>query len=280
MADVVVFDGFSLKPQGPTLSLSLSMGQCLVLAGPSGGGKTHFLRTLLGSAKPAQGRIEVQGRMAVAGLGRVSSRTPLENLARRYAGRNSERAAAILHDLRLWDVRERSLQDLPSGHLAAAELLPALLPASELVVLDGQLDRLDPWAFQRAKELIRKRCETGTSFVIASQRTDIAPLADLIAILVNQEVKFAGEVSSLIRGADSSRVTVVSENQMGVRALVEPFRIKVRSTEKGVEFQAEEGQEMVARLLLEGYGDVEFVTLQEPTFESALLAYDEGRTIR
>lgn len=280
MTEVVAFDGFSLRPQGPTLSLSLLRGQIMGIVGPSGGGKTHFLRTLLGSGKPAQGTVRATGAISVAGLDRVSRRTTPDALARRYAGRNSDLAAAALHDLRLWDVREQPIVDLPSGQVAAAELLAVLVADCNLGIVDGQLDRLDPWTFERVTLAMRRRSDAGMAYLVATHRTDIDPLIDLVAVLVNQEVKFAGDVPTLLRRAAPSEVTVVSKNQPGVRALVEPFKISVRATEEGFVFQAHEGQPMVARLLLEGYGDIEFVTLREPTFATAVLDYDDLRITR
>jgi hypothetical protein len=59
---------------------------------------------------------------------------------------------------------------------------------------------------------------------------------------------------------------------VGVRALVAPFEVSVRDTDDGVVMQASEGQQLAAKLLLEGYGDVKLVVLRSPTLEEALLS--------
>ncbi|MEQ1934632.1 MAG: hypothetical protein ABL962_12280, partial [Fimbriimonadaceae bacterium] len=63
---------------------------------------------------------------------------------------------------------------------------------------------------------------------------------------------------------------VETQNQSGVRALIAPFEISISETENGVILKAAEGQQLAARLLSEGYGDIKMVILKEPTVESAL----------
>ena len=61
MSELVALDGFSLLPQGPTLSLALAPGQSLAVVGPAASGKSRFIRCVQGRERPGQGRAVLLG---------------------------------------------------------------------------------------------------------------------------------------------------------------------------------------------------------------------------
>jgi ABC-type multidrug transport system ATPase subunit len=172
----------------------------------------------------------------------------------------------------LWDDRRTALAELTDGQRVAAALLPALASSAPIVAFDGLLDELDPWTLDRVLGLLRQRQGEGSSWIVATNRPDIAAATDLVVALRDSEVRFAGTPRELIRAVLPSRLEVATDNMPGVRAIARPFEVQVEQAEGVLRFEAAEGQTLAARLLVEGYGDVRFMVLREPTFAEALLA--------
>lgn len=271
MSEIVSFDGFSLRAQGATLSLSLLAGHAMALVGPAASGKTRLLCAVLGAEKPAQGLVQTKGSVAIAGLEGTLRRSTPESTAKRYApGKSADVVARALHELMLWEVRETPLNSLSPSQIAACELIPVLCSGAQLLLVDGQLDRLDPWTNRSARLALRSRFDQGAAGIVVTNQPDRT--YEVLCVLVDHTVRFAGSPEQLLKQTAPTSVTVASENQPGVRALVAPFRVSVRTSEQGTVYQADEGQQLAARLLLEGYGDVEFVLVSQPTLEEALLS--------
>ena len=171
----------------------------------------------------------------------------------------------------VWDVRHHSISDLTPGQLAACELLPVLTGEAAIIAIDGQLDDLDPWALRTTLDHLRSLMKLGATVLVATNRPDVVSQMDVVIALSKSEIRFAGLISDLLREGPQHHVEVKAENQAGVRALVEPFEVSVREREDGVVLQASEGQALAARLLLEGYGNVKFVVVRQPTVEEALV---------
>lgn len=269
MKEVVSLDGFCLMPQGPTLSLGLPPGQSVVIVGRSQSGKSRLLRCLIGLEKAAQGSVTMFGSASVAGPS-VGRRATPESIARKFAGRKVEVVAEALHSVGLWDSRGTPLSDLTSGQIAAVELLPCLCVPSPVLVIDGQLDRLDPWARSSCLEALQRRVIQGAVLIVSTNIPELVREFDLVLVLSKQRIRFASTPEELLRSVVPSTITVRSRNQPGVLAVVEPFKISIEKGQDEVTFRAEEGQQLAANLLLEGYGDVEFVVLREPRYADAI----------
>ncbi|MEQ1823956.1 MAG: hypothetical protein ABL949_15720 [Fimbriimonadaceae bacterium] len=271
MADLLVLDGFSPLPQGPTLSLSLASGKSLCILGPAGGGKTRFLRTALGLERIGQGRATSNSPVSHAGdAGWPRRATPL-SVARRGAGsKRANLAGEALYATGLWDCQNTSVDQLSRTQRGLAELLSCLSCETGLMVVDGQFDSLDPWSFRKVMEAFRKRLNVGYGLIAVTNRPELAVHFDHLVVMQSSGVRFVGTVEELLRLHGEAVIEVETQNQSGVRALVAPFEISIAETDRGVVLRAAEGQQLAARLLSEGYGDIKMVVLKEPTVESAL----------
>jgi ABC-type multidrug transport system ATPase subunit len=195
----------------------------------------------------------------------------VQGLARDF-GQSIQNATEALTATRLWDVRHLPVVELSPSQAAAAELLEALLSDAEIALIDGQLDALDPWTLPGVLELLRNQRSNGRTLIVSTHRADLVRELDAVIVLRDSQVRFAGTIEDLLRAGPPHTLEVATDNQAGVRALVAPFRVSIRPLENGVRLEAPEGQELAARLLLEGYGDVKFVVLRPPTIEEALRA--------
>lgn len=271
MIDFLVLDGFSPAPQGPTLSMTLRAGQSLCLMGPAGGGKTRFLRSALGAERPSQGRTQTSGNVVPAGSSSWARRTTPLAIARKAAhARKTEFVAEALMLTGLWDRREDPVENLSGSQRAACELLSCIASEPCLMAIDGQLDRLDPWTLRSALHGLHKRLTHGSALVLATNRPELAVHFDHLVVLARSQVRFVGTLEELMREHAEASIEVQTKNQPGVRALVDPFEVSIRQTDTGLIIRAAEAQEIAARLLTEGYGDVKMVIVREPSIQDVL----------
>lgn len=271
MSEILGFDHVALEPGGATLSMSIARGQSLAIVGPAAAGKSRFLGVIAGKERPVQGEVVVRGSCGYAAeaLGR---RLKPQNLARKSGMPNpATHATELLIATRLWEARQHTVSDLTPSQVAACELLPLLAERPDLMLIDGQLDRLDPWALRGVMDHLKGMLADGCSVVAAVNRPDILEQFDALVILVNNQLRFAGTVDDLRRAGPPHVLTVATENQPGVRSVVAPFEVSVQETSEGLRIQAREGQELAARLMLEGYGDVKMVVMRPATIEESLL---------
>jgi ABC-type multidrug transport system ATPase subunit len=272
MTEVLRLDGVALLSQGPTVSLTLAPGQSLAVMGPPASGKSRFLRCVSGAERPAQGLIHVAGQVAAAGKEGFSRRSSPQSVVRHSVdSKRRNFAADALSALGLWEARQKPLSSLSPTQLTACELLPCLASDNGLMLLDGQLDRLDPWTLNSVISSLRKRMAMGAALVASINRPELLPQFDNILLLHDQRISYGGSVRSLLSKGPGKSLEVESNSQPGVRAIAEPFNIQVKQEGNHTVFQAAQGQELAAQLLLEGYGDVKFVVLKESTPEQALM---------
>lgn len=266
MTELLGLEHVGLKPSGATLSLSVRPGQLVAVAGPGGSGKSRLLRVMSGDERPGQGRVHLRVKASVASSEGLTRRTRVQSIPRGSVQVVTE----LLSTLGLWDARQSTYGDLTPSCRAACELIAPLQDEAPLVLLDGQLDLLDPWTFGAVMEMVRTLRARGRTFIVATHRPDVVAACDGLVVLREEQVRFAGTVEDLLRAGPPHTLEVETLDQEGVRALVSPFEISVRAEGDTVRLEAREGQALAARLLLEGYGDIKYVVMRAPTVEEAL----------
>jgi ABC-type multidrug transport system ATPase subunit len=269
---VLLLDKFALSQEGELLSLELHGGDVYAVVGKAGSGKSLFLDTIMGEEKPACGDVVVEGTVVAAEFSSGKSRQTPFGVAKASASKgNQRRIADVLAALGLWDARNVALGKLTSGMVVACDLLPVLLTDADLVLIDGQLDMLDPWALDGAFEEMFRLAEEKTAFLIATNRPELAERLGNIIVLVEGQMKYAGTVENLVRSVEPSEIIVEADDLSTVRTMVEPFVTSVRVSGRRLVMQAPDGQEVAARLLTNGYGLVRSVVVKEPSLEEALI---------
>ncbi|MEZ0326443.1 MAG: ATP-binding cassette domain-containing protein [Fimbriimonas sp.] len=267
MSEVLSLEHFSISTTGPTLTMSVGSGQSLAVVGPAASGKSTMLRVLAGQERVAQGSFKIRGAVAIATPGALSRRSKVQSIAKNDA--SSDRASEALTITRLWDQRHAAVSELSTSQLAAAELLELLAGDADLALIDGQLDLLDPWTLSSVLDSLKAR--KSMTFVVATHRPELLARVDALVVLKDQQVRFAGSPSDLLRHKNRHELTLTTENQPGVRAIASPFEVSIKSDGNEMKLSTAEGQELAARLLLEGYGDINLVASRPPTIEEALL---------
>jgi len=269
MSEILGLEHVALRTDGPTLTMSVALGQSMAIVGPAGAGKTLLVRTLAGQERPAQGTVHLRGRAAVAGADAFPRRSKVQLLAK---GAGSQAATEVFLATRLWDLRQTPVGELSPAQYAACELVEALVSDAEVVFIDGQLDLVDLWTLKSVMAFMRNQMSAGRTFVVATHRPDLVRQLDALIFVSDRQIRFAGTVEDLLRSGPPHTIDVMTEDAPAVRALVAPFQVRVQPIENGLRMEAPEGQEIAARLLLDGYGDVKYIVTRPPSIEEALQA--------
>jgi energy-coupling factor transport system ATP-binding protein len=191
-------------PSLDDVSMVALEGELVVLAGPSGGGKTTLLRAIAGLV-PAfhggrlAGRVTCNGTTGIAfqdpeaqGVYRDVVRDVAFGLENRAWPRHAIVPAALdaLAAVRAGHLAGRTLDTVSGGELQRVALAGVLAPRPSLLLLDEPTSQLDDEAAAAVVALLRDLAATGVAVVVAEHRVD----------------RFAG-VAHRIAGVDGGRLT-------------------------------------------------------------------------
>lgn len=268
----LVLDGVALLNYGPTIALSLEAGQTLCVVGPASAGKSRLLRMIAGKEAPDRGTISAPPATIPEPCNRKARP---QDLSHRKGTNQAVLATEVLSQLRLWDVRQHTIADLPESQIAACNLVDPLMANTDLLVLDGHLDNLDPWTRQGAMRLLRDRCRQGAICVCATNHLDLATQFDDLIVLKDHQPLYAGSIANLVSTRGQRTVIIESERSVGVRALLDPLLVTVSRTDTGYKMEPGAGQEHTAKMLREGYGDIKYVISDERSLPEIILSMVE-----
>ncbi|MBA3523807.1 MAG: ABC transporter ATP-binding protein [Geodermatophilaceae bacterium] len=179
------------------ISFGVPTGSVTGLLGPSGGGKTTLMRSVVGVQAGVTGRLDVLGEPA--GGARLRRRvgyvtqspavyadlTVRDNL--RYfadvARAAPERVAAVLADVSLTDAADQMVARLSGGQKARVSLATALLGEPELLVLDEPTVGLDPLLRRDLWALFGRLAAAGRTLLVSSHVMDEASRCDRLLLL-------------------------------------------------------------------------------------------------
>lgn len=196
----------------PRLDLEVPAGQLVGLLGPSGGGKSTLLRSIVGAQRVAAGEVEVLG--LPAGHRRLRSRvgyltqsvsvyedlTVAENL--RYfgtvIGAPADDVARVLREVDLADRGDSVVAELSGGQRSRVSLAVALLGRPELLVLDEPTVGLDPVLRRDLWQLFRSLADRGATLLVSSHVMDEATRCDRLVLLHEGRVLADGSLTDLL----------------------------------------------------------------------------------
>jgi ABC-2 type transport system ATP-binding protein len=260
MRSLLEFDGLRLDRQAKEWNATLRPGACVGIFGPSGAGKTALLRAAVGLDRVRYGHVRRAGDAALAGEPPPSRKLTVETWARKFAGpRGQAQLAEALAATGLWHDRKKAIVALGPSRQASVELLAVLAGRSEILAVDGQFDRLDPWTSEACAQLLAKRLDAGACALVATNRLDWARRFDLISVWRNRSPVFTGAFDDLSQEAGPKVIEVETLRPREAKALCDPFEVRIEETSSGLRIETREDQALAARLLQEGFGNVRAV---------------------
>jgi ABC-type sulfate/molybdate transport systems ATPase subunit len=189
------------------VSLALRAGELVGLLGPNGAGKSTLLDALGGAVPPAQGRIERDGRVAIALQSPdLARRSVLANVTLALAwwgvprAQRADRALQALATMGADHLARRGAATLSGGERRRVHIARALAVRPDILLLDEPFAGLD--AETRAHLLEDAvsvlRSSTRATLVVVHDRAEAWALADRLLILIDGELVAAGPPRELL----------------------------------------------------------------------------------
>ena len=183
---------FNKKPFLTDLTFQVAAGECLVLLGRNGAGKTLLLNILATLVKPTSGIVSMAGVDAFANLKQVRPSIGyipvafdgypelavvdyLNFFAAAYKLEKRERASAMDAVLELMDIphlREVKIGNLSTGERQRLLFAKTFLHEPQLWLLDEPLTALDPSGQVEMVELLGELQAMGKTLIIATNRLE------------------------------------------------------------------------------------------------------------
>ncbi|TMD34413.1 MAG: ABC transporter ATP-binding protein [Chloroflexi bacterium] len=201
-----------------SLSVRVEQGQCLVLLGRNGAGKTTALRCIAGVIVPTSGTVRVDGidsasdpaavrakvglMPEVPGLyERMSARTYLDYFGSIYdleSALRHRRIEELLEKFELVDAADRWLGSYSKGMRQKIALIRATLHRPRLVLADEPTSALDPDSARRAWEYLKELQDDGCALVICTHSMEEAEtLSGQIGIMSAGRALAVGDLAEL-----------------------------------------------------------------------------------
>lgn len=214
----------------PDLSVRVPAGQVVGLLGPSGGGKSTFMRALVGVQVVRAGTVTILGEPAGSvGLRRrvgyltqapslYEDLTVRENVA--YFGKvlgasgaDVDRAVA---DVDLTDHADALIVNLSGGQKTRANLACTLVGAPEVLILDEPTVGLDPVLRRDLWQLFRRLAGEGRTVLVSSHVMDEATRCDRLLLIRSGEILSDSTLPELLRrtgteDAESAFLALIDE---------------------------------------------------------------------
>jgi ABC-2 type transport system ATP-binding protein len=210
--------------------------------GPNGAGKTTLIRMLLGLVSVTSGEIRLLGYPMPSGrpaaLARVGAIVEEPRFHRFLTGRQNlelvaaarephahERIDGALARVGLTKRADEKVSRYSLGMRQRLGVARTLLADPELLILDEQMNGLDPAGMDEMRTMIRALVDEGRTVVLSSHLLDeVEKTCDTIAIVDQGKIVVQGSIDEL-RGAASS-VIVTSSDDLRAQALLAGYGVE------------------------------------------------------
>lgn len=189
------------------VTLKLHRGEVVALLGPNGAGKSTLLGALVGALPTAAGKIERNGRAAIAlQSAELARRSVIANvmLALSWWGvprtERSERAREALRAIGVEHLAQRPAGALSGGERRRVHLARAIAVAPDILMLDEPFAGLDPETratlLEDAVSVLRD--PSRATLVVVHDRTEAWALAERLLLLIEGELVADGTPRDLL----------------------------------------------------------------------------------
>ncbi len=201
--------------------LCIPDGMAVGLIGPSGAGKTTFLKLAGGMLQPETGRVRIDDKDPLRDHNGL--RGQVHMLSAEYSNLNMEQSLEenldimretyrvgkeifrkkekeLLQRFSLWEKKEENLQQLSLGFRRRAEVVMAFLTPGKVILLDEPCIGMDEQAKGVFAEVIKEQKAEGRTILLSSHEMgEIESLSDRIILLHQGKVIFYGRKQLLYR---------------------------------------------------------------------------------
>lgn len=183
------------------LNLSIDQGECIVLCGGNGAGKSTMIKMLTGVESPTTGSVVFHSKQQKPfaympdQMMFPAELTPFEILDYygRFLNKNKEAIKLVLEKTGLWNERNQKAGGFSKGMSQRLNLAQCLLADTDIYILDEPTDGLDPYWVIQLKKIIKELKEKNKTIIVSSHiMRDAIEIADKLIILFNGKIKFHG----------------------------------------------------------------------------------------
>ena len=198
-------------------------GETFGIVGPNGAGKTTTIKMLMGLIRPGGGHgtiegVSIRSRDARRGVAYLPE-TPtfydylkpaelLDYFGELYGMDRStkkKRIPELIERVGLSGAVDKPLRKFSKGMHQRVGLAQALLPKTNIIILDEPLSGLDPLGRKDVRDLILEEKAAGKTIVMCSHILhDVESVCDRIAILHAGRVTRVGDLAELVADVDAS----------------------------------------------------------------------------
>jgi molybdate transport system ATP-binding protein len=199
------------------INAEISRGECWVITGGNGSGKSLLGRIIMGSLEPTSGHRRAEGTLGYAAFelqesvmaeerrrddSRYFDGDGAENPGRtvtEWMGENLHKTGAdslphLINQLGLERVADRGLRYLSTGEFRKAMIGRALLEESDMLVLDDPYDGLDEKACQTVRSIVEEQINQGRTVIfISGRREDFPSLTTNMIVMERGEITYKGD---------------------------------------------------------------------------------------
>lgn len=188
------------------VDLSIDEGECVVLCGGNGAGKSTMIKMITGINQASTGKIIFHSKQKKSfahmpdQMNFPPELTPFEIL--QYYGEflktDKEKINHVLKDVGLWEERHIRTGGFSKGMSQRLNLAQCLLADTDIYILDEPTNGLDPYWVIQFKEIIQKLKKENKTIIVSSHiMRDAIEIADKVIILFNGKVKSYGTLEEI-----------------------------------------------------------------------------------
>ena len=246
------------------VSFGMNAGEVVGLIGPNGAGKSTLIKLISGLIYPTSGKVMVDGydvhsqhKIAFRKFGAIiewpsfyADLTARQNLDLLSGGSGAAYQARLQEVITLVGM-ERHLNSkvntFSTGMKQRLGIALALLPDSQVIILDEPTNGLDPGGILEIREIIREfNRRYGTTVLVSSHLLgEIEQICDKIALIADGHLVAFGTLQDLLGGA--SEVKLAVNDPVLARSILEKEdAFRGRWSERGEYWYFEDGNDALA----------------------------------
>ncbi|MCH5204387.1 MAG: ATP-binding cassette domain-containing protein [Oscillospiraceae bacterium] len=271
------------------LSFEMTSPGVFALLGTNGAGKTTSIRIILGMLAADSGSVKWDGKEFLAAEKPVGYLAEERGLYPKYkisdqliyfltlrgmTKANARQALDYWFDrLNVAEYRNKTAEQLSKGNQQKIQLIAALAPNPELIILDEPLSGLDPVNAELFKSVIREEIQKNKYIIMSShQMTTIEEFCRDIVILNKGKSLLQGNLNEIKKSYGRVKLTVKADGD--IRAMAEECGLTItEDTPNGTSFnvKSEEQAHKLLNMIITGKIPLIKYELREPTLNEIFI---------
>ncbi len=271
------------------LSFEFNNPGVFALLGTNGAGKTTTIRMILGMLSCDSGSVTWKGKQFLAAEEPIGYLAEERGLYPKYkimdqliyfAGLKGMRRQDAIKSLDYWfdrlgvnEYRNKRAEQLSKGNQQKIQLIAALAPDPELLILDEPLSGLDPVNAELFKTVIREEMKKNKFIIMSShQMTTIEEFCNDIVILNKGKTVVQGNLNEIKKGYGRVKLTVKCEGDI-LPLAAECGLVPTEETPNGTSFNVEsekQAHKLLGDIMAQGIPLIKY-ELREPTLNEIFI---------